>query len=122
MAGKFGVAQMTGEPFSAAFEFDRDDISFSVVMSAPRFLIHVHADDTYSMNLSHHYRFKTEMGFGNQETRNRILWALSHFWILGLLNLNFLSFEPLVRPFFWTGRFKREMEFETKTRSYIRRY
>jgi hypothetical protein len=53
VSGQFGVAFMTGKPVAAASEFDRDDISFTVVMSASRFLIDVHADDLHAVNYSH---------------------------------------------------------------------
>jgi hypothetical protein len=50
---KFGVAFVTGKPIAAAFELDRDDVAFAVVMSAARFLIEVHADDLHAVNYSH---------------------------------------------------------------------
>ena len=50
MSGKFGVAFMTGKPFSAAFESYRDDIAFVMIMSAPRFIVYVHTDDVHAVN------------------------------------------------------------------------
>lgn len=48
--GEFGVAFMTWKPFFAALEFDRDNIPFFVIMSAPRFLIDIQAGDDDAMN------------------------------------------------------------------------
>ena len=64
VSGKFGVAFMTGKPIAAAFELDRDDIAFAAVMSAPRLLIDVHADNVDAVNYSH-----VERSRGQSSTR-----------------------------------------------------
>ncbi len=51
VSGKFGVAFETRKPSAAAFELDRDDIAFAVVVSAPRFSINLDAGDVHVVNL-----------------------------------------------------------------------
>src|ERR1043165_2960758 len=53
VSGQLGVALVTGKPIAAAFELDRDDVAFAVVMSASRFLIDVHTDDQRAVNCFH---------------------------------------------------------------------
>ncbi len=45
VSAQFGVACVTRKPLPAAFELDRNDVAFAVIMSAPRFRINVHAGD-----------------------------------------------------------------------------
>ncbi len=45
VAGKFRMAGVTREPLAAALEPDRYDVAFAVIMSAPRFGIHVQTSD-----------------------------------------------------------------------------
>ena len=54
VSGKFRMALVTREPLSAAFELDRDDIAFAVVMSPARLNIYVRADDVHVVNASIH--------------------------------------------------------------------
>jgi hypothetical protein len=54
VSGEFGVAFMTRKPFSAALESDRDDIPFTVIMSASRFFIYIQTDDACAMNNHFH--------------------------------------------------------------------
>ena len=51
MRSEFGVALMTRKPFTAALEFDGDDVAFAVVMSTPRLFINVHPDDRHIVDL-----------------------------------------------------------------------
>lgn len=52
VAGKLGVAGVTRKPVAAAFESDRDNVVFAVVMSASRFVIEVDANDRPAANFS----------------------------------------------------------------------
>ena len=70
MSGEFVVALVTREPFSAAFERNRDDVAFAVVMRATRLLVNVDADYFDAMNVLSQGNSET-MKFGNQKTRNR---------------------------------------------------
>jgi hypothetical protein len=55
VSGEFVVALVTREPSFTASEFDRDHIAFTVVMSAPRFIIKVRTSDFHSMNRYIHF-------------------------------------------------------------------
>jgi hypothetical protein len=52
--GKVSVARMTGKPFSTAFELDRDNIAFAVVMSAAGLIINIYADNVHPVNICAH--------------------------------------------------------------------
>ena len=54
VSGKFSVALATRKPLPAAFELDRDDIAFAVVMGAARLNIYVRTDDVHVVNVSIH--------------------------------------------------------------------
>jgi hypothetical protein len=55
--GKFGVARMTRKPFSTAFELDRDNIAFAVIMSAAGLIINTYADNGHPVNICAHSEF-----------------------------------------------------------------
>jgi hypothetical protein len=54
MSSELGMAFMAREPFSAASEFDGDDIGFAVIMRAPRFAINVDTVDLDAVNCARH--------------------------------------------------------------------
>lgn len=54
VSSELGVALVAGKPIPAAFEFDRDDVAFVVIMSAPGFRIDVQTGDACAMNNSVH--------------------------------------------------------------------
>src|SRR3954468_6562709 len=64
VSGKFGVAFIARKPIAAAFELDRDDIAFAVVMRASRLLIDLHSDNVDAVNYSH-----VERSRGQSRTR-----------------------------------------------------
>ncbi len=57
---------MTREPVPTALELDRDDIAFSVIMSAPRFPIHFRADNVCATN--HHVHDTRSRGHSSTST------------------------------------------------------
>ena len=48
------MAEMTWEPLAAAFEFQRHDIGWAVIMPAARFWIDIDAADFETLNCSRH--------------------------------------------------------------------
>ena len=54
MTRALGVAFVTRKPFSAALEFNRDDVVFAVVVGAAGLVIEVYADDFDAVNVLSH--------------------------------------------------------------------